>query len=95
MGRDLIVFLVLLSVGVFLQTSALKNFWGARRKGGSLIVTLLSLVVATPTAERIQRTLSRVLVFLVGCCLVAVAGLGLYNYWTAGRSAPTSTGQPS
>lgn len=89
------VLLVLLSVGVFLQTSALKNFWGARRKGGSVIVTLLSLVIAAPTAERIQRTLSRVLVFLVGCGLVAVASFGLYNHWIAGRKAPTSTGQPS
>jgi hypothetical protein len=95
MEPNLIVLLVVLSVGVFLQTSALKNFWGARRKRGSLLVSLLSLVIAAQTAERIQRTLSRLLVFLIGCGLVGLAGFGLYNYVTAQRSAPTSLGQPS
>lgn len=94
MQRDLFVLLVLLGVGILLQVSALKNFWGARRKRASLLVWLIGLFVEPQTAERIGRTLSRVLVFVIGCGLVGLASLGFYRQLTAETPAQTSPLQP-
>ena len=80
MSRDLVVLLVLLGIGVLLMVSALKDFWGARRKRGSVVVFFLTFILDAQVAERVARMASRALVFVIGSGLVALAALGLWNY---------------
>ena len=87
MNRDLVVLLVLLGIGVLLMVSALKDFWGARRKRGSVAVFFLTLILDAQVAERVVRMASRALVFVIGSGLVALAAIGLWNYLAVQRHA--------
>ena len=62
------------------MVSALKDFWGARRKRGSVAVFFLTFILDAQAAERVVRIASRALVFVIGSGLVALAALGLWNY---------------
>lgn len=79
------VLLVVLGIGVLLMVSALKDFWGARRKRGSVAVFFLTFILDAQAAERVVRIASRAVVFVIGSGLVALAALGLWNYLAVQR----------
>ena len=68
------------------MVSALKDFWGARRKRGSVAVFFLTFILDAQTAERVVRMASRAVVFVIGSGLVALAALGLWNFLVSERS---------
>ncbi len=69
------------------MVSALKDFWGARRKRGSVAVFFLTFILDAQVAERVVRMASRALVFVIGSGLVALAAIGLWNYLAVQRRA--------
>lgn len=83
------------------MVSALKDFWGARRKRGSVAVFFLTFILDAQVAERVARMASRALVFFMGTGLVALAALGLWNHLAVRQRArdvppPTlQTGDPA
>jgi len=62
------------------MVSALKDFWGAQRKRGSLAVFFLTCILDAQAAERVVRMASRALVIVIGSGLVALAAIGLWNH---------------